>query len=123
MSVTPKAPKSISFHHVTSAVTAFTPVKRWKLIDENTRYEAARRAGEPVSAYLYVISYMGHGIASVRTACDMAIDNAWLHPAVTGQPAITPHVLRHTRATWTMFAGEGIWEAAGALGMSNAAEV
>ena len=31
---------------------------------------------------------------------------------------MTPHVLRHTRATWLMKAGVDMWEAAGALGMS-----
>jgi len=35
-------------------------------------------------------------------------------------PDVTPHVLRHTRATWLMQHGIGIWEAAGALGMSPA---
>ena len=31
---------------------------------------------------------------------------------------VTPHVLRHTRATWLMQAGVDIWEAAGSLGMT-----
>jgi integrase len=31
---------------------------------------------------------------------------------------VTPHTLRHTRATWMMQAGIDIWEAAGALGMT-----
>ncbi|TIM94450.1 MAG: site-specific integrase, partial [Mesorhizobium sp.] len=93
-------------------------LRRWKLIDDNARDEAGRQAGEPVAVCLHVVSYMGRGVASVRTAWEMAIDNAWLDPAITGQPAITPHVLRHTRATWMMFKGVDIWEAAGALGMS-----
>ncbi|WP_198031609.1 site-specific integrase [Mesorhizobium sp. LSJC265A00] len=91
---------------------------RWKGMDDAAREEASRQAGEPVSTHLHVVSYMGRGVASVRTAWDMAIDNAWLQPEVTGQAAITPHVLRHTRATWMMFKGIDIWEAAGALGMS-----
>jgi len=33
---------------------------------------------------------------------------------------VTPHVLRHTRATWLMQHGVPIWEAAGALGMTVA---
>ena len=33
---------------------------------------------------------------------------------------VTPHTLRHTRATWLMQAGVDIWEAAGHLGMSPA---
>ena len=31
---------------------------------------------------------------------------------------ITPHVLRHTAATWAMQNGANIWDAAGWLGMS-----
>ena len=45
-----------------------------------------------------------------------AIDNGWHDPAITGQSAITPHVVRHTRAD--VFKGVDICEAAGALGMS-----
>jgi integrase len=35
-------------------------------------------------------------------------------------PDVTPHVLRHTRATWLMQAGVPIWEASGHLGMTPA---
>jgi integrase len=35
-----------------------------------------------------------------------------------GLSGVTPHVLRHTRATWMMQAGVSIWDAAGFLGMS-----
>ncbi|RUV90272.1 hypothetical protein EOA46_08555 [Mesorhizobium sp. M1A.F.Ca.IN.022.05.2.1] len=93
-------------------------LSRWKRIDDAARDAASVEAGEPVTTHLHVVNYMGRGVASVRTAWGMAIDNAWLQPEVTGQPPITPHVLRHTRATWIMFAGIDIWEAAGALGMS-----
>ncbi|WP_192181110.1 hypothetical protein [Mesorhizobium amorphae] len=31
---------------------------------------------------------------------------------------VTPHILRHTRATWMMQAGIDLWKAAGAVGMS-----
>ncbi|TIN06710.1 MAG: site-specific integrase, partial [Mesorhizobium sp.] len=48
----------------------------------------------------------------VRTAWEAAVELAWLDDAVT------PHVLRHTRATWMMQAGIDKWQAAGALGMS-----
>lgn len=51
-------------------------LRRWKIIDDNASDEAARQAGEPVAVYLHVVSYMGRGVASVRTAWEMAIDNA-----------------------------------------------
>ena len=35
-----------------------------------------------------------------------------------GMPDVTPHVLRHTAATWLMQLGTDLWEAAGYLGMS-----
>ena len=39
--------------------------------------------------------------------------------AAAGLPGrITPHTLRHTRATWLMQAGVSLWEAAGHLGMT-----
>lgn len=38
--------------------------------------------------------------------------------ARAGLADITPHTLRHTRATWLMQAGVPIWEAAGHLGMT-----
>jgi integrase len=31
---------------------------------------------------------------------------------------VTPHIMRHTRATWLMQAGVDLWEAAGHLGMN-----
>lgn len=33
-------------------------------------------------------------------------------------PEVTPHILRHTRATWLMQSGVDLWEAAGSLGMT-----
>lgn len=35
-----------------------------------------------------------------------------------GLKGVTPHVLRHTAATWLMQAGEDPWKAAGLLGMT-----
>ena len=39
--------------------------------------------------------------------------------SVAGLPeTVTPHILRHTAATWLMQAGADIWDAANYLGMS-----
>ena len=39
--------------------------------------------------------------------------------AAAGLEGVTPHTLRHTRATWMMRAKVPIWEAAGFLGMTT----
>ena len=60
----------------------------------------------------YVCHYGGKRISSPRTSWPKAVKGAGLGTDVT------PHVLRHTRATWLMQAGVDVWEAAGHLGMS-----
>jgi integrase len=62
----------------------------------------------------YVCHYNGKRIRSPRTTWPEAVRRAGLGADVT------PHVLRHTRATWLMQAGVDVWEAAGHLGMSPA---
>ncbi|RUQ77940.1 hypothetical protein ELZ22_17615, partial [Brucella abortus] len=51
--------------------------------------------------------------ADIRHAWNRARDAAGLDAKVT------PHILRHTRATWLMRAGVDIWEASHSLGMST----
>ena len=60
----------------------------------------------------YVCHYDGRGVAKLRRSFPQAVARAGLGAGVT------PHTLRHTRATWLMQAGVGIWEAAGHLGMT-----
>ncbi len=59
----------------------------------------------------YVIHYDGQPIKKLKrswaTACRQA-----------GLKDVSPHTLRHTRATWLMQSGVDPWEAAGHLGMS-----
>ncbi|TPM59125.1 site-specific integrase [Mesorhizobium sp. B2-2-4] len=93
-----------------------THLRRWKRLDDAARAEAAeqRPADEqqkPLLLFLHVVSWRGGGVGSVRTAWEAAVELAWLDE-------VTPHVLRHTRATWLMQAGVDKWQAAGALGMS-----
>lgn len=59
----------------------------------------------------YLCHYEGARVAKLRRSWKAAADRA-------GLPGVTPHTLRHTRATWLMQAGVDPWEAAGSLGMS-----
>lgn len=60
-----------------------------------------------------VLHYSGKPIQKMRRSWGTARARAGLDAAVT------PHTLRHTRATWLMQSGKvSVWEAAGSLGMS-----
>lgn len=60
----------------------------------------------------YLCHYDGRKIDKLRTAWPAAVKRAGLGAEVT------PHILRHTRATWLMQNGVDPWEAAGHLGMT-----
>jgi len=59
-----------------------------------------------------VIEWNGKPIESVRKGFATAVHAAGL------SADITPHILRHTCATWLMQKGVNLWEAAGFLGMT-----
>lgn len=59
----------------------------------------------------HVIHYNGQPVTRLQRTWRKAVKAAKLE-------GVTPHTLRHTRATWLMQAGIPIWEAAGALGMT-----
>lgn len=59
----------------------------------------------------YVVHYDGLPIKKLRRSWAAACTEAKLKN-------VSPHTLRHTRATWLMQAGIDLWEAAGSLGMS-----
>jgi integrase len=61
---------------------------------------------------ILVVHYDGRQIDDPHTSWKRAVKAA----ALEGR--VTPHVLRHTRATWLMQAGIAPWQAAGSLGMS-----
>jgi integrase len=66
----------------------------------------------------HVVAYGGQRVRSVRTAFAAAVRKAGL--ATRGPNRVTPHVLRHTFATWAAQAGRPIHEIAGALGLTLA---
>jgi integrase len=59
----------------------------------------------------HVIHYNGQPVTRLQRTWRQAVKAAKLKD-------VTPHTLRHTRATWLMQAGIPIWEAAGALVMT-----
>lgn len=60
----------------------------------------------------WVVHYDGVPIKKLRRSWAAACKEAKL-------AGVSPHTLRHTRATWLMQAGIDLWEAAGNLGMST----
>jgi integrase len=65
------------------------------------------------SASGYVVEFGGRPIAKQRTAWNAARTRACLGEDVT------PHVLKHTCATWLLQTGRPIWEVAGYLGTTE----
>lgn len=59
----------------------------------------------------YVIHYHGKPVKTLKRVWSYAVKAA-------GLKGVSPHTLRHTRATWLMQEGIEPWEAAGHLGMS-----
>ena len=59
-----------------------------------------------------VVEWNGEPVKSVRKGFEAAARAAGLGANVT------PHILRHTCATWLMQGGVNLWDAAGFLGMT-----
>jgi len=64
------------------------------------------------SGQRFVVEWNGKPVKAIEKAFANAVADAGLGADVT------PHVLRHTAATWLMQSGTSPWEAAGFLGMS-----
>lgn len=71
-----------------------------------------RWAAKDAAPHGYVITYLDDRVRKLRRSWRGAVARAGL----AGQ--VTPHTLRHTRATWLMRDGVRIWDAAQELGMS-----
>ncbi len=86
-------------------------LRRWARLDA-AQCSTMQQSAAQCSKVDYVCHYDGRPIAKLRRSWPQAVKAAEL----TGK--VTPHCLRHTRATWLMQAGIDIWEAAGSLGMT-----
>lgn len=108
---------------------------KWSWIDLDTRLMRRRAYGEPensrkrtppvrINARLarlmrrwkrdgceWVVHYHGRPVYQIEESWKKAC-------SIAGLEGVTPHTLRHTRATWLMQEGIDPWEAAGHLGMS-----
>jgi len=63
-----------------------------------------------------VVEWNGKAIKSIRKSFAAAVAASGVG-AEFDRP-VTPHILRHTAATWAMQNGADLWEAAGFLGMT-----
>jgi integrase len=87
------------------------PVKMGSRLQRIMRLWHAQDRRENAAPPVYVVHYKGARVSRLQRTWRMAVKAADLQD-------VTPHTLRHTRATWLMQAGIPIWEAAGALGMT-----
>lgn len=89
-------------------------LRRWATTpqDINTRNRGkSRNIGRMISQDC-VVEWNGKPITSIKKGFRSA-------RAATGLgPHVTPHIFRHTAATWLMRAGANVWESAGFLGMT-----
>lgn len=68
----------------------------------------ARRRGHDLG---YVVHDSGRRLLDIKKSFAAAVERA-------GLDGVTPHIMRHTRATWGMQAGANVWELGGFLGMT-----
>ncbi|MFC3642323.1 tyrosine-type recombinase/integrase [Aquibium oceanicum] len=82
-----------------------------RLVAHMRRWRDCQIDGEPI-ARDFVVEWNGRPVQSVKKSFRSARIAAGLGPEVT------PHIFRHTAATWLMQAGTDPWSASGFLGMT-----
>jgi integrase len=91
-------------------------------VEESTKRQPPARLGRRIAAHLArwkridgmtetIVHWEGQPIQKLRRSWDTAC-------RLAGLEGVTPHTLRHTRATWMMQARVDPWQVAGFLGMS-----
>lgn len=96
-------------HGISESTIKRTPPVRLKgsILAHMRRW--ARLDADPAAA---IVNYEGHSIGHLKRSWRRAVE-------IAGLPGkVTPHVLRHSRATHMMRDGARIWDAAQELGMS-----
>lgn len=102
-------------------------LRRWSTtpLDIKTKGRGkSRNIGRMISQD-FVVEWNGAPVTSVKKGFRSAVEAAglgWYEEDKKGKPAfktdVTPHVFRHTAATWLMQQGADVWAAAGFLGMT-----
>ncbi|EHK53624.1 tyrosine-type recombinase/integrase [Allomesorhizobium alhagi] len=90
-------------------------MRRWRDTDLEIKTQArgkSKNIGRKISQD-FVVEWNGEPVQSIKKAFRNARKAAGLGDEVT------PHIFRHTAATWLMQAGADVWEAAGFLGMTT----
>jgi integrase len=83
-----------------------------RIVSHLSRWQRMDAAlGAPGANSMWVCAYDGNAIKEIRRSLRNAVKRA-------GLKNVTPHVFRHTRATWLMQNGVDPWQAAGHLGMT-----
>jgi len=100
-------------------------IRRWATTPVSIKTKArgkSKTIGRMI-AHDFVVEWQGHPVGSVRKAFETACEIAglgWYDEDGKFQTDVTPHVLRHTAATWLMQNGTDLSLAADFLGMTEA---
>jgi integrase len=103
-----------------------THMRRWAKtpLEIKTKARGKSKSVGRMISHDYVVEWNGEPVQSVKKSFRAACEAAGLgwHETIDGKEVfrtdVTPHILRHTAATWLMQAGVDPWKAAGFLGMS-----
>ncbi len=89
-------------------------MRRWASteLEIKTKNRGKSRNVGRMIAHDFIVEWNGKPVTSIKKAFRRVRDDAGLGPDVT------PHVFRHTAATWLMQQGADVWSAAGFLGMT-----